>query len=97
MVSNDFDNDAAYDLNWSSDGRYLSAAFTIFPRLYIYTFDGKKLEKIHHKQPGGTGDVCAWSPDGEVLISGTNYTTSGLGNAGSGPMLKLESPKNKPV
>ena len=89
---------AVYDISWSSDGRYMATTFvSTMPRLYIYTFDGKKLEKIPHAQPSGNGRVCGWRPDGEVLICGNAYSRSAPGNAGAGPMLKIESPRNKPV
>jgi WD40 repeat protein len=89
---------SVYDISWSADGRYMATTFgSTMPRLYIYTFDGKKLEKIHHAQPSGYGSVCGWRPDGEVLICGVAYSKSAPGNAGAGPMLSLESPKSKPV
>ena len=90
-------DDTALDVAWSSDGRYVAASFSVLPSTYVYSYDGKKLTKIHHSQPPGVTGVCAWRPDGELLVTGSAYCTTSPGDIGPGPMLKIESPRNKPV
>ena len=97
-VTTEFDEDACLDIKWSSDGMSLGAVFNIQPHVYFYSFDGSKIDQFQSSAQGDVNaTVCSFSPDGEIFMLGTSYSSSGIGSYNPGFMLDIESPRNKPV